>query len=199
MKSLIKPLIFIGVLAGAFVGLCLSGFVPLDFNPFKKKEIEILDTGLQVDEIKQVAKLFTQQYVNEILYEDTHKTPGFFGGSTDKLVMIVKGKVYAGTDLSKMKQEDIIIIDSANCEVKIPKAEILSTICNPSDYQTFISEGYWKTNLKAYQKAKDKARKKLELLAKKDDILKKADKKSVSVMMNFMQSLGYKNVNVIIK
>lgn len=199
MKYLIKPLIFIGVLGAIFVGLGLTGYLPSDFNPFKEKEIVIEETSIQVDDIKAVAKLFTQQYVNEIVIRKKHVEKGFFSDSEDKLVMIAKGTCYAGTDLSSMNQEDIKIIDSVSCEITIPKAVILESTINPSGFRIFISEGYWEKNFKAVQKAKKDAVKQLESLAKKANILKKADEKSISVMKNFMKSVGFKNVNVIIK
>lgn len=199
MKFLIKPLIFVVILGGAFIGLGLGGYLPGDFNPFKAKEIELEETGLQVDDVKAVAKLFSQQYVNEIIIRRKHVEKGFFSDTEDKLVMIAQGTCYAGTDLSSMKQEDIKIIDSVSCEITIPKAVILESTINPSGFRVFISEGYWDTNFKAVQKVKKDAVKKLEALAKKANILEKADEKSVSVMKSFMQSVGFKNVNVIVK
>jgi hypothetical protein len=98
-----------------------------------------------------------------------------------------------------MNQEDIKIIDSVSCEITIPKAVILESTINPSGFRIFISEGYWEKNFKAVQKAKKDAVKQLESLAKRANILKKADEKSISVMKNFMKSVGFKNVNVIIK
>ena len=199
MKYLIKPLIFIGILGAAFVGLALSGYLPSAYNPFKVNEIEMEQTVLQVDDVKAVAKLFTQQYVNEIILREKHVEKGFFSNTEDKLVIIAQGTCYAGTDLTSMKQEDIQIIDSVSCEVTMPKAIILESTINPSGFRTFISEGYWDKNFKAVQKVKKKAVKQLENMAKKANILEKADEKSVSVMKNFMQSVGFKNVNIIIK
>ena len=56
MKYLIKPLIFIGILGAAFVGLALSGYLPSAYNPFKVNEIEMEQTVLQVDDVKAVNK-----------------------------------------------------------------------------------------------------------------------------------------------
>jgi len=199
MKLLIKSVVTIGVLAVGVFTLNYFGFLPNQFNPFNKSEVKYQQTALQVEDVKAVAKLFTQQYVNEIIIVKKYKDKGIFTDSEDKLVIIAQGTCFAGTDLSKMKQEDIKIIDSVSCEITIPHAEILESTINPSGFRTFISEGYWENNFKMVQKVKTQAVKRLENLAKSSNILKKADKKSISIMKSFMQSIGFKNTNVIIK
>jgi len=199
MRFLIKPVLFIALIALIYVGLSLSSFLPPDFDLFKPQEIELEKTVLQVEDVKAVAKLFSQQYVNEIIIREKKVKKGLFYDTEDKLVIIASGVCYAGTDLTSMKQEDIKIIDSVSCEVTIPKAVILESTINPSGFKTFICEGYWDKNFKAVQKVKTKAVKQLENLAKRKNILKKADEKSISVMTTFMKSVGFKNVNIIIK
>ncbi len=168
------------------------------FNLTKKEEVKFVDTALIVEDVKAVAKLFTQVYVNELIVTKTHKSESWFGGK-DNLILIANGKCYAGTDLSKMTKEDIKITDSISCEVSIPKAEILETIINPSDIEVFKSEGYWEKNYKATQKVKTEATEKLRKLALNNFILQKADQKALKIMTDFMHSIGYKNVNVQIK
>jgi hypothetical protein len=80
--------------------------------------------------------------------------------------------------------------------VTMPKAKILESTINPSGFNLFITKGYWNKNLKAVQNAKAEAVKKLELMAKSEGILKKADQKSISMMKSFMQAVGFKNVNI---
>lgn len=199
MKYIINLVIFVAFLAIAYFGLAFAGLLPLQFNLLKMGGPNYLETPIKVEEVKAIAKLFSQQYSNEIVVHKIHTRPGIFSNYKDKLILIAEGKSYAGTDLSKMKQEDIKIIDSVSCEIIIPKAEILETIINPSGFRVFIEEGYWKTNYDAVQKVKKEAVDSLEQMAKSKDILAKADEKSVKMMKNFMQSLGYKNVNVILK
>jgi molybdopterin-guanine dinucleotide biosynthesis protein len=117
----------------------------------------------------------------------------------DKLILIVKGTTYAGTDLSKMKEEDIKISDSLTCEITLPQAEILQNVVNPSDIKVFLAEGYWKTNYDAVQKVKVEAVAELEKKAKDKKIIDKANEKAIAIMKNFMQSLGFKNIKVNIK
>ena len=199
MKFMIKPLIFLIVIVGIYIGLSLSNILPENLNPFKKKEIDISETKLQVEEIKAIAKLFTQKYSNEILVRKTHINKGFFYDTKDKLIIIARGLCYAGTDLSTLQQSDIKVIDSLSIDVTIPKAKILESIINPSGFEIFIAEGYWETNDKAVRKVKLEAVKRLEKLAKNTSILKKADEKSVQMMKTFLQSAGFKNINIILR
>lgn len=237
IKAVVKVVLFVVVISGIYVGLSYSGLLPGSFDLLKRKEATFVDTALNVEEVKAVAKLFTQKYVNEIIIRKSYTANGvksinddfkkhknaanknkvvktyldysgwnYVAGkvvnqltSDDKLFIIATGTCYAGTDLSNMKNEDIKVIDSMTVNVTMPKAKILESTINPSGFTMFITEGYWNKNLKAIQKVKAEAVKKLELMAKSEDILKKADLKSISMMKSFMQAVGFKNVNITLK
>ncbi|MCX6191818.1 MAG: DUF4230 domain-containing protein [Flavobacteriia bacterium] len=197
---LIKIILSLLLIVGVYVGLSFSGFLPGNLNIFKRNEVQFVESALKVEEVKAIAKLFTQQYINEFIVEKVHKTPGFIYGFTeDRLIMIASGTCYAGTDLSQLKQEDIKIIDSSTVEISIPKAKILESIINPSGFKIFFSEGFWEKNYNAVQKEKSEAVKALEKMASQSDILRKADIKAVSIMEKFMQSVGFENVKVIVQ
>ena len=197
---LIKIILSLLLIVGVYVGLSFSGFLPGNLNIFKRNEVQFVESALKVEEVKAIAKLFTQQYINEFIVEKVHKTPGIIYGFTeDQLIMIASGTCYAGTDLSQLKQEDINIIDSSTVEISIPKAKILESIINPSGFKIFIAEGFWEKNYNAVQKEKSEAVKALEKMASQSDILRKADIKAVSIMEKFMQSVGFENVKVIVQ
>ena len=196
IKAVVKVVLFVVVISGIYVGLSYSGLLPGSFDLLKKKEATFANTALNIEEVKAVAKLFTQKYVNEIKIRKFHKNKGVIYDTYDELFIIASGSCYAGTDLSNMKNEDIKVIDSITVNVTMPKAKILNRTINPSGFNLFITEGYWDKNLKAVQNAKFEAVKKLELMAKSENILKKADQKSISMMKSFMQAVGFKNVNI---
>ena len=62
---------------------------------------------IKVEEVKAIAKLFSQQYSNKIVVHNIHARPEIFSNYKDKLILIAEWKSYDGTDLSKMKQEDL--------------------------------------------------------------------------------------------
>ena len=196
IKAVVKVVLFVVVISGIYVGLSYSGLLPGSFDLLKKKEATFANTALNIEEVKAVAKLFTQKYVNEIIVRKYHKNKGVIYDTEDQLFLIARGTCYAGTDLTNMKNEDIKVIDSLTVNVTMPKAKILESTINPSGFNLFITKGYWNKNLKAVQNAKVEAVKKLELMAKSENILKKADQKSISMMKSFMQAVGFKNVNI---
>jgi hypothetical protein len=198
MKKIIPVVLLITGLIVAYFALSYFGLVPGLGNLFKY-EVKYEKTALSLENVKAIAKLFSQRYSNEFIVERKHKNKGYLYDTEDKLILIVKGTTYAGTDLSKMKEEDIKISDSLTCEITLPQAEILQNVVNPSDIKVFLAEGYWKTNYDAVQKVKVEAVAELEKKAKDKKIIDKANEKAIAIMKNFMQSLGFKNIKVNIK
>ena len=111
----------------------------------------------------------------------------------DKIVLIGKGKVIAGVDLTKMKENNLYV-NQDSVSIILPPAEIFSTIVNPSDFETFDEVGAWSEN--AVRLVKIKARQKIIDRALRAGILGKANRRAKAVMKNFLLSAGFKKVNV---
>lgn len=195
----LKSALAIIVVVGVYLGLSFSGFLPVSLDFLKKREPTFVETALNVEEVKAIAKLVTQRYENEFIVRKFHKNKGLIYDTYDELLIIARGTCYAGTDLSNMKNSDIKVVDSLTVNVTIPKAEILQRTINPSGFQMITTKGFWLKNIKAVQKVKVEAVKKLERMARRKDILKKADLKSISTMKLFMKGLGFKNVNITLR
>lgn len=70
---------------------------------------------------------------------------------TGTIVFIVKTKVRAGFDLSKIGQEDLSV-NGDTLSVKLPQVQIFDIIANPSEWEVFHSDGHWEHNeIKAIQ------------------------------------------------
>ena len=59
-----------------------------------------------------------------------------------RIVFIVKSKVRAGFDLSKICDDDLTI-SSDTLFIKLPEVEIFDIIANPSDWEIYHREGIW--------------------------------------------------------
>ena len=59
-----------------------------------------------------------------------------------KLVLIVKSKVRAGYDLSKVEENDIVFAGDT-LSIKLPEPEIFDVIVNPSDWEIYYRKGDW--------------------------------------------------------
>lgn len=171
---------------------------------FESKEIKLRETPLILEDIKDIAELFTATAYEEIFIDTTKKVENstlkmiftLKKKHSERFVLIARGKCLAGTDLKEITDKDLIIKDSS-ITVRIPKAKIISTIVNPSDFDIYIDEGEWK--ISEVTKIKNYAAKRIEANAIKDGILVKAQDRTNLLLKNFFESIGFVNVTIEIK
>lgn len=191
LKSLMGKIATLVLIAGLLVGgwYYIQSF---GFNLFGLSfggELKIDNTANVVEKIKEISEFTTACYYEEAVLKDSkvEKHEGGFLGLVDtetskEIVIIAKGKVRAGFDLSKVT-EDKINIKNDTIGITLPEPEIFDVIINPSDYEMYIEEGNWsheevtalQTNYRAQllakaqergilNKAKEAAKKRLESL-----------------------------------
>jgi hypothetical protein len=107
-------------------------------NPFEVQPIVIDKTENIVEEIRQLGELKTTSYYQEGVIIKNRKS--FWGDS--ELVLIVRGIVRVGFDLSMTDVEDIAI-NADEIIIKLPQVEIFDVITNPSDFKIFEESGKW--------------------------------------------------------
>ena len=169
-------------------------------NPFKRNELRIEKTNVLVDDIKIISQLFTSSYYTEIVVDTTKRTPGYFSDNIYELVIIARGTSYVGTDLSELDSSKIKIIrinDKMECEIEIPTAKIFNTVINPSGFTIFNDDGGFTTE--EVQSLKNKAVQKIEQSALYNDILEKANKRSIKLFEDLLFGMGYSKVTIHIK
>lgn len=191
LKSLMGKIATLVLVAGLLVGgwCYIQSF---GFNLFGLSfggELKIDNTANVVEKIKEISEFTTACYYEEAVLKESkvEKNEGGFLGLVDtetskEIVIIAKGKVRAGFDLSKVT-EDNINIKNDTIGITLPEPEIFDVIINPSDYEMYIEEGKWsheevtalQTNYRAQllakaqergilNKAKEAAKKRLESL-----------------------------------
>ncbi len=191
LKSLMGKIATLVLVAGLLVGgwYYIQSF---GFNLFGLSfggELKIDNTANVVEKIKEISEFTTACYYEEAVLKESkvEKNEGGFLGLVDtetskEIVIIAKGKVRAGFDLSKVT-EDKINIKNDTIGITLPEPEIFDVIINPSDYEMYIEEGKWsheevtalQTNYRAQllakaqergilNKAKEAAKKRLESL-----------------------------------
>jgi len=177
---------------------------------FKSQPVEIENTVILVKEINSLAQLITISAYNEIAIDSTKKGWSLFNNplipsllnlpnlkkADYKLVLIGKGEILAGVNLAKLTATDVFI-QKDSVSVMLPKAEIFQVILNPSGFDVFEETGTWTDD--EVKAVKIKLREKLVANALKENILKKAGTKAVSVMENFLRAAGFKKVTVVIR
>ena len=172
---------------------------------FAARPMSIDKTPILIKEIKSIGQLITYTSYDEVVADSVIVTRGsaFVNAfnrlspvpllpSADKqLVLIARGKVLVGTDLS-MLTDSSVAIKNDTVTLVLPKPKIFEAIVNPSDFETFVEKGNWTS--KEVMLVKIKARRKLEARALQQNILAKADIKAKAILQNFLGTMGYKKV-----
>ena len=208
MSKFLKNILFIA----AFTLLIIFVFQKVNILPsikdiFSSKPVLIEETPILIKEMNALAQLMTVTYTDEIVM-DTMKTglgiPSLvpiIGGSLlspamDKLVIIGRGKVIAGTDFKKIQEQDIVQTGDS-IHITLPSSIILETILNPSDFETFIEKGSWKEA--AVVSLRKKIKNELNSRAIKENILQKSDERTQIIIESFLKNAGFKKVEIDIK
>jgi hypothetical protein len=196
MKNIIK-IVVITVIVIAVVSFMKS--FDFDFsNIFKSQPVVIDKTANVVTEVRRLAELTAATYYEEnVIVRKRTREATVFGMKVsdveDELVILAKGKVRIGFDLSKMQEKDIVA-DSVSISLKLPPIRILDVITNPSGFETYEESGDW--SHEEVTQYKNEVRSIIEKNAKESGILEFAEKAGKERLTVFMQALGFKKVTI---
>lgn len=207
MKKLRNILIVIFIIVAAYWLLQKNNVIPSITGLFTSKPVVIDETPVILKEIKSIGQLITYTSTDEVVADTTILTRGsafvnafnrlspipFLPPADKQLVLIGKGRVLAGVDLSLLP-DNSITVDKDTVSIILPKASIIETVVNPSDFEVFLERGQLTNQEETLVKLQ--VRRKLEARALQQDILKKADAKAKAVVKNFLESMGYGKVEV---
>lgn len=184
----------------------------LYYNPFNwnislfgDRSLKIADTKNVVEHVREISEFTTASYYEEFVVQESKivAKESLFGFKKDQvdsvqneIVIILKGKVRAGFDLSKMTEADLCA-KSDTLLVHLPAPELFDVIINPSDYEIFIEEGKWSHDeIQAFQV---QSKEQLRTHALQEDIIGKAKTEGKERLTNLFKTFGYKVVEVSIK
>lgn len=207
MNRLRNTVVTVFIIISAYWLLQKMKIIPSFRNILSAKPVVIDETPILIKSIKSIGQLVTYSFFDEVVADSVIVTSQasfvnafnrlapvpLLPAADKRLVVIGRGKVLAGTDLSILTDSSIIIKNDT-LTFFLPKAQILENILNPGDFETFIEEGDWTGQEVTLVKLK--ARRKMEERALQQHILDKAQIKSKSIMENFLRNMGYKNINV---
>jgi ribosomal protein S4E len=199
MKKLRKIGITIIIVLVAYFLLKQLQIIPSFSNWFKAKPVLIENTPIIIENIKDMQELITIASYDEVVItkirNEEHPTLGKIlnPSAVKKLVLIAKGKIYAGTNLKNLKNKDVTVIGDS-ISITLPKTSIIDAIVNPSDCEIFIENGNWSTI--EVNNVKLEAKSKMQERALERNILEKASKKSALVIENFLRSIGFKKITI---
>ena len=187
-----------------FIGLCLGIVLALGvavFLFFKDEagaELKIDNTANIVTGIKKISEFNVITFYEELVLKEKKDTQVFFEqvSTTNEIVIIAKGSVRVGFDLSKVKESDIAA-KGDTLTVIVPSVEIFDIIVNPSDFEIFFEDGSW--SHEEVTKIESNAKSRLKEDAINNNILNKANEIGIEKLASFFKSFGFKIVNITIK
>ena len=170
---------------------------------FTKKHLKIDETPILVKEIRGLAEMATVTSFDEVVVDSVFADPAGIllrsitgiGDGYNRLVLVVSGKVVAGTDLSALTDSSFYVFKDS-VRLTLPGAKVLQVTVNPSAVSTFKEEGNWTTD--AFEKVKIKAREKMRDRAMQQGIIGRADKRAVAIMERFLSQAGFKKVKILL-
>lgn len=163
---------------------------------FKSKPITIDNTPVLIKEINNLSQLVTITSFDEIVMDSVKKLKSvsiFLPPPVFKIVLIGKGKVMAGVDLKKIRSEDVSV-DKDSVSVTLPPSEILYSILNPSDFETFDETGNW--NADEVTQIKLRMRDRMIKRAIAQNLLQKSSDRCKLLMENFLKNVGFNKVEI---
>lgn len=157
------------------------------YNSLSAKRDYYESLSQTIMEMKKISEFCTANYVGEVMVMDEEK--GFL--KKKNIVLIVKGKVRAGFDLTKMQTE---VVGDTTINVTIPPPTILDIITNPSDIRTFSEKGTWSHERTTI--TKNAARAKLMELVMEENLLVIAEDNGLRQLEAIFSAFGFKHVNI---
>jgi Protein of unknown function (DUF4230) len=175
------------------------------------KPVVIDETPLVISEIKKIAELHTAKLYCEVVADSVIISPGEAAMLTmqasgafpilpsmvfskgKKMVLIAKGQVIAGLDLSALNEKNIVVRNDS-VWINLPPAKILDIITNPSDFEIFTEEGDWSSN--EINAVKQKAVGLMRAEAMRRGLAEQANERAQKLMAEFLKASGFVNVEV---
>ncbi len=157
-----------------------------------KPKVERYDGKIIVQNIKSILELYTQRFYTEIVEDSgTIVVPGI--KKNKRLVLIVKGRVMAGFDLSKLRVKEI---DEKEKSIALTLDSPFKVVAetNPNDFEIFRSRGHWPND--EIDKWKIHANKRIRNKAIQQGILEKCEMNGKYFIENFLKNTGFKKVTI---
>jgi len=175
------------------------------------KPVVIDETPLVITEIKKIAELHTAKLYCEVVADSVIISPaeaaimvlrgsgafpilpgGVFTGGK-KMVLIAKGRVIAGIDLSLVTEKNLVVKNDS-VWLTLPSSKILDIITNPSDFEVFTEEGQWSSEEVIAIKQKAVGIMRAEALNR--GLTNEANERAKLLMGNFLKASGFVWVEV---
>jgi Protein of unknown function (DUF4230) len=183
-----------------------ANILPSIGDVFRSKPIRVDETPILIEDIRELAELTTYVSQDEVVVDSIRFNPAASAwkqmtgialtSAGDRLVLVVRGSVKAGTRLNEISGEDIFR-EKDSVSMGLPRAVITEVIVNPSGTETFMETGDWTTE--AFAALVKKAGDKMRYRAVSEGIIGKADQRARELIEQLLQQAGFEKVHVYTK
>jgi hypothetical protein len=163
-----------------------------------ERELEIERTAAVVEQVRSIGELSTAGFYEELVLTDRDES--YLGelkrasglsrltGSGD-FVIICKGRVRAGFDLTRIQGSDFSI-SGDTLRLILPPVEILDVVLNPADYELFSGHRTHEQTTGILLQAKQR----LQQDAVREGILDQAELSAEAQFRRLLSAMGYREV-----
>ena len=189
-----------GYVLAAAVVLALLVFLLLNIKKQREERLQIERTELLVDQVRRIGELSSAGYYEELVLTDRDESVlaelkratglNRLTGNDD-FVIICKGRVRAGFDLTKVQETDFST-SGDTLRLTLPPVEILDVVINPTDYELFAGHRSHEETIGIVLLAKQRLRSD----AVRSGILDQAERSAAGTLRRFFAAMGYREVLV---
>lgn len=164
----------------------------------KARELEIERTAAIVEQVRRIGELSSAGYYEELVLTDKDESylselkrvSGLnrLTGNSD-FVLICKGRVRAGFDLTKVQGSDFSV-SGDTLRLTLPPVEILDVVLNPADYELFAGHRTHEETTGLLLQAKQR----LRADAIRGGILEQAELSAEGQLRRLFSAMGYREV-----
>ena len=164
----------------------------------RSRELEIERTAAIVEQVRSIGELSSAGFYEELVLTDRDES--YFSelmrasglsrltGSGD-FVIICKGRVRAGFDLTKIQESDFSF-SGDTLRLILPPVEILDVVLNPADYEHFSGHRTHEETTAILLQAKQRLRSD----AIREGILNQAELSAEAHLRRLLSAMGYREV-----
>lgn len=189
-----------GYVLAAAVVLALLVFLLLNIKKQREERLQIERTELLVDQVRRIGELSSAGFYEELVLTDRDESVlaelkratglNRLTGNDD-FVIICKGRVRAGFDLTKVQETDFST-SGDTLRLTLPPVEILDVVINPTDYELFAGHRSHEETIGIVLLAKQRLRSD----AVRSGILDQAERSAAGTLRRFFAAMGYREVIV---
>ena len=189
-----------GYVLAAAVVLALLTFLLLNVKKQREERLQIERTELLVDQVRRIGELSSAGFYEELVLTDRDESVlaelkratglNRLTGNDD-FVIICKGRVRAGFDLTKVQETDFST-SGDTLRLTLPPVEILDVVINPTDYELFAGHRSHEETIGIVLLAKQRLRSD----AVRSGILDQAERSAAGTLRRFFSAMGYREVLV---